>query len=149
MVDFTAEGSLQQVTPLAIPCFQPMQLIKGDLRQIEQQLQQFANYQGDLPVWLDIEVTTQHYLSDIQRRIQQMAETLPVEVLLLRRSKEQRRQTIKQQDKETLNELSVNEVFERLLTQHPEMVEERRQQMRQMFQQVVAEVQHLPQEPNP
>lgn len=149
MVDFTAESSLQQVTPLAIPCFQPMQLIKGDLRQIEQQLQQFTNYQGDLPVWLDIEVTTQHYLSDIQRRIQQMAETLPVEVLLLRRSKEQRRQTIKQQDKETLNELSVNEVFERLLTQHPEMVEERRQQMRQMFQQVVAEVQHLPREPNP
>jgi len=60
-----------------------MQLIKGDLRQIEQQLQQFADYQGDLPVWLDIEVTTQHYLSDIQCRIQQMAETLPVEVLLL------------------------------------------------------------------
>lgn len=149
MVDFTTEGRLKQVTPLAIPCFQPMQLIKGDLQQIEQQLLQFANYQGDLPVWLDIEVTTQHYLSDIQCCIQQIAEALPVEVLLLRRSKEQRRQTIKQQDKETLNELSVNEVFERLLTQYPEMLEEQRQQMRQMFQQVVAQLQHLHQESNP
>ncbi|CAI0941180.1 exonuclease subunit SbcD [Serratia entomophila] len=140
MVDFSA-GALQQVTPLEIPNFQPMQLIKGDLPQIEQQLRQFADYQGELPVWLDIEVATQDYLSDIQRRIQLLADELPVEVVLLRRSKEQRRQAIEQQDKETLNELSVNEVFERRLAQEPEMAEARRQRMRQMFQQVVERVQ--------
>ncbi|WP_283602659.1 exonuclease subunit SbcD [Serratia proteamaculans] len=147
MVDFSA-GALQQVSTLEIPSFQPMQLIKGDLAQIEQQLQQFADYQGELPVWLDIEVATQDYLSDIQRRIQLLADQLPVEVVLLRRSKEQRRQAIEQQDKETLNELSVNEVFERRLAQEPEMAEERRQRMSQMFQQVVAAVQHNDQEPS-
>jgi exonuclease SbcD len=140
MVDFSADA-LQQVTPLEIPNFQPMQLIKGDLPQIEQQLRQFADYQGELPVWLDIEVATQDYLSDIQRRIQLLADELPVEVVLLRRSKEQRRQAIEQQDKETLNELSVNEVFERRLAQEPAMAEARRQRMRQMFQQVVERVQ--------
>ncbi len=147
MVDFSA-GVLQQVSALEIPSFQPMQLIKGNLAQIEQQLQQFADYQGELPVWLDIEVATQDYLSDIQRRIQLLADQLPVEVVLLRRSKEQRRQAIEQQDKETLNELSVNEVFERRLAQEPEMAEERRQRMSQMFQQVVEAVQHNDQEPS-
>ncbi|CAI1690262.1 Nuclease sbcCD subunit D [Serratia quinivorans] len=147
MVDFSA-GALQQVTALEIPSFQPMQLIKGDLAQIEQQLQQFADYQGELPVWLDIEVATQDYLSDIQRRIQSLADQLPVEVVLLRRSKEQRRQAIEQQDKETLNELSVNEVFERRLAQEPEMAEQRRQRMSQMFQQVVESVRHNDQEPS-
>jgi exonuclease SbcD len=147
MVDFSA-GALQQVTALEIPSFQPMQLIKGDLAQIEQQLQQFADYQGELPVWLDIEVATQDYLSDIQRRIQLLADQLPVEVVLLRRSKEQRRQAIEQQDKETLNELSVNEVFERRLAQEPEMAEQRRQRMSQMFQQVVESVRHNGQEPS-
>lgn len=147
MVDFSA-GVLQQVSALEIPSFQPMQLIKGDLAQIEQQLRQFADYQGELPVWLDIEVATQDYLSDIQRRIQLLADQLPVEVVLLRRSKEQRRQAIEQQDKETLNELSVNEVFERRLAQEPEMAEERRQRMSQMFQQVVEAVQHNDQEPS-
>jgi exonuclease SbcD len=145
MVDFAA-GALQQVSALDIPSFQPMQLIKGDLAQIEQQLQQFADYKGELPVWLDIEVATQDYLSDIQRRIQLLADQLPVEVVLLRRSKEQRRQAIEQQDKETLNELSVNEVFERRLAQEPEMAEERRQRMNQMFQQVVESVQQNDQE---
>ncbi|MFN1143286.1 exonuclease subunit SbcD [Serratia quinivorans] len=147
MVDFSA-GALQQVTALEIPSFQPMQLIKGDLAQIEQQLQQFADYQAELPVWLDIEVATQDYLSDIQRRIQLLADQLPVEVVLLRRSKEQRRQAIEQQDKETLNELSVNEVFERRLEQEPEMAEQRRQRMSQMFQQVVESVRHNDQEPS-
>jgi len=146
MVDF-ADGALQQVTALEVPTFQPMQLIKGDLQQIEQQLRQFADYQGELPVWLDIEVATQDYLSDIQRRIQQLADDLPVEVLLLRRSKEQRRLVIAQQDKETLNELSVGDVFERRLALESEMAEPRQQRMRQMFQQVV-ETLHQDEEPS-
>lgn len=147
LVDF-ADGQLQQVTPLAIPCFQPMQLIKGDLQQIEQQLQPFADYQGELPVWLDIEVATQDYLSDIQRRIQQMTEALPVEVLLLRRSKEQRRLAIAQQDKETLNELSVDDVFERRLALEPEIDEARQQRIRLLFQQAVANLAQPDEEPS-
>ncbi|OKB68082.1 exonuclease subunit SbcD [Serratia marcescens] len=148
LVDF-ADGALQQVEALTIPQFQPMQLIKGDLAEIERQLQQFADYAGELPVWLDIEVATQDYLSDIQRRIQLLADELPVEVVLLRRSKEQRRQAIAQQDKETLNELSVNEVFERRLAQEAEMPEARQQRMRQMFRQVVDAVQYNAEETNP
>ncbi|CAI1135687.1 Nuclease sbcCD subunit D [Serratia liquefaciens] len=68
--------------------------------------------------------------------------------MLLRRSKEQRHQAIEQQDKETLNELSVTEVFERRLAQEPEMAEARKQRMSQMFQQVVEAVRHQDQEPN-
>lgn len=146
-MDF-ADGTLQRVDALTIPQFQPMQLIKGDLAEIERQLQQFADYAGELPVWLDIEVATQDYLSDIQRRIQLLADELPVEVVLLRRSKEQRRQAIAQQDKETLNELSVNEVFERRLAQEAEMTETRQRRMRQMFRQVVEAVQHNAEETN-
>ncbi|OMQ25360.1 exonuclease subunit SbcD [Serratia oryzae] len=146
LVDF-ADGALQQVNALEVPTFQPMQLIKGDISQIEQQLRQFADYSGELPVWLDIEVATQDYLSDIQRRIQQLTDALPVEVLLLRRSKEQRRQAIAQQDRETLNELSVSDVFERRLALESEMAEPRQQRMRHMFQQVV-ETLHQDEEPS-
>ncbi|KEY60593.1 exonuclease subunit SbcD [Serratia sp. DD3] len=145
MVDFAA-GELQQVTPLEVPVFQPMQLIKGDLPQIETQLQQFAHYEGTLPVWLDIEVATQDYLSDIQRRIQQLAEDLPVEVVLLRRGKQQRQQAIDRQERETLNELSVEEVFQRRLALETDLDEARQQQMRQLFQHVVNDLHH-PEEP--
>ncbi|MDA5535969.1 exonuclease subunit SbcD [Yersinia mollaretii] len=138
LVEF-AQQTLASVTPLLIPQFQPMQLIKGDLQQIEQQLAKFADHQG-LPIWLDIEVATQDYLTDIQRRIQALTAELPVEVVLLRRSKEQRNNSIERQEKETLNELSVSDVFERRLALEPDLAEPRQQRMRQMFNQVVEEI---------
>ncbi|QHB33599.1 exonuclease subunit SbcD [Yersinia canariae] len=138
LVEF-AQQALTSVTPLFIPQFQPMKLIKGDLAQIEQQLAEFANHQG-LPVWLDIEVATQDYLTDIQRRIQALAAELPVEVVLLRRSKEQRNNSIERQEKETLNELSVTDVFERRLAQEADLAEPRQERMRQMFNQVVVDI---------
>ncbi|WP_145522754.1 exonuclease subunit SbcD [Yersinia rohdei] len=138
LVEFSQQ-SLSSVTPLFIPQFQPMQLIKGDLQQIERQLSEFAHHQG-LPVWLDIEVATQDYLSDIQRRIQVLTAELPVEVVLLRRSKEQRSNSIERQEKETLNELSVADVFERRLALEADLTEPRQQRMRQMFNQVVEDI---------
>lgn len=138
LVEFSQQ-SLSSVTPLFIPQFQPMQLIKGDLQQIERQLSEFAHHQG-LPVWLDIEVATQDYLSDIQRRIQVLTAELPVEVVLLRRSKEQRSNSIERQEKETLNELSVTDVFERRLALEADLTEPRQQRMRQMFNQVVEDI---------
>lgn len=99
-----------------------MQLIKGSIEQIEQQLAAFNPIKADhseseKPVWLDIEISSSAYLNDLQRRIQQQAESLPVEVILLRRSKEQRLSALTRQDKETLSELSVSDVFERRLAQ--------------------------------
>ncbi|MBN3065682.1 exonuclease subunit SbcD [Pectobacterium aquaticum] len=131
-----------QIDILPIPMTQPMQLIKGSLSDIEQQLATFKNYQGDKPVWLDIEINTQDYLSDMQKRIQAMTENLPVEVLLLRRTREQRLQAITRQDKETLNELSVHDVFERRLVTEADMEDSRQQRVRTLFNQVIDELEN-------
>ncbi|MEQ9843621.1 exonuclease subunit SbcD [Pectobacterium brasiliense] len=131
-----------QIDILPIPMTQPMQLIKGSLSDIEQQLATFKNYQGDKPVWLDIEINTQDYLSDMQKRIQAMTENLPVEVLLLRRTREQRLQAITRQDKETLNELSVHDVFERRLVTETDMEDSRQQRVRTLFNQVIDELEN-------
>ncbi|MCE9879428.1 exonuclease subunit SbcD [Hafnia paralvei] len=116
LVDFTG-STLEKVTLLPVPQFQPMQLIKGSIEQIEQQLAAFKDCDNEKPIWLDIEISSSAYLNDLQRRIQQQTESLPVEVILLRRSKEQRLSALTRQDKETLSELSVSDVFERRLAQ--------------------------------
>jgi exonuclease SbcD len=139
LLDFDG-ATLNSIDTLDIPQFQPMKMIKGTLTDIEQQLKQFAGTDTSKPVWLDIEVATQDYLSDIQRRIQALTTELPVEVVLLRRSKEQRINSIEQQEKETLSELTVSEVFERRLAQEPEPDEPRQARMRTLFTQVVEQV---------
>ncbi|WP_414057223.1 exonuclease subunit SbcD [Pantoea dispersa] len=129
---------LESVTPLVIPPFQPMQMLKGAMAEIEQQLTAFHTYEGDLPVWLDIEITTQEYLSDLQRRIEQLTDALPVEVLLVRRSRDQRQRSLARLENETLSELKVEEVFARRLALEEQLEDEQRAQLTQLFRSTLA-----------
>ena len=98
-----------------VPVTQPLAVLKGDLAAITEQLEQWRDSEQSPPVWLDIEITTDEYLHDMQRKIQALTETLPVEVLLVRRSREQRERMLSNERRETLSELSVDEVFSRRL----------------------------------
>ncbi|WP_140918542.1 exonuclease subunit SbcD [Limnobaculum xujianqingii] len=149
MVDFSSPAE-PQITLLTVPQFQPMQLIKGDIEQIKSALEGFRDRQQQKTVWLDIEVDSRLYLNDLQRQIQQMAEQLPVEVILLRRSKALTQQAIQRQEKETLSELTVNEVFERRLVQDDDDNQSTRQQhqrVRQLFHSLVEEMEQQTEQP--
>ncbi|WP_312240287.1 exonuclease subunit SbcD [Pantoea sp.] len=136
-----ADGALSAVTPLVVPQFQPMRMLKGSLAEIEQQLDAFQAWGEEKPVWLDIEVTTQEYLSDLQRRVETLTRDLPVEVLLVRRSREQRNRVIERMSNETLSELKVEEVFERRLIQETDLDAQAQQQLTQLFRVTLAEMQ--------
>ena len=136
LLDFSHQ--LESVTALTIPQFQPMQMLKGSMAEIEQQLAQFTASDSGLPVWLDIEITTQEYLSDLQRRIEQLTEALPVEVLLVRRSREQRQRRLTRMDNETLSELQVEEVFARRLAVEEQLDAEQAEQLTQLFRTTLA-----------
>lgn len=139
MVDFEHD-QLSALELLTIPCFQPMRMIKGSQKEIEDQLAALVVPEGNKPVWLDIEIASQDYLSDIQQRIQAITAGLPVEVLLIRRSREQRENTIARQHNETLAELSVEDVFARRLAGEPEEGTESAGRLTELFNQVVADV---------
>lgn len=125
--------TLNTVTPLTIPHFQPMQMLKGSMAEIEHQLAQFSASASEQPVWLDIEITTQEYLSDLQRRIEALTENLPVEVLLVRRSREQRQRSLERLENETLSELKVEDVFARRLAQEDQLDAGQAEQLTQLF----------------
>lgn len=108
-------GALAEVTELEVPVTQSLAVIKGDLASIESQLEQWRHAPSQPPVWLDIEIVSEDYLGNIQRKIQQMTAELPVEVLLVRRSREQRERIMAGEQRETLSELKVEEVFARRL----------------------------------
>jgi exonuclease SbcD len=116
LVEFE-NGELAQVSEKVVPRFQPMHLIKGDLKSIEKKIKELAlSYESSQVAWLDIEVSTQDYLNDLQQRIQSLVDGLPLEVLLLRRERKQRLHSIDKETKETLQELTPREVFERRLS---------------------------------
>lgn len=76
-----SNGKLESVENLNVPVTQPMAVLKGDLASITAQLEQWRDVSQEPPVWLDIEITTDEYLHDIQRKIQALTESLPVEII--------------------------------------------------------------------
>ncbi|MFG0516418.1 exonuclease subunit SbcD [Kluyvera intermedia] len=125
LVNFS-DGKLAEVTPLTVPVTQPLAVIKGDFDSISAQLAEWRDAEAEPATWIDIEITSDEYLHDIQRKIQTITDDLPVEVLLVRRSREQRQRILANQERETLSELSVEEVFHRRLAL--ETLEEPQQQ---------------------
>lgn len=137
LLDFE-QDKLANITLLPIPEFQLLRTISGSLNEIEAELNQLKQQYGETnnTLWLDIEVATQDYLSDIQSRIQTLTETPLFEVILLRRAKQQR-QALTQNEKETLTELSVYDVFERRLAQQEISSEETKERLTILFKQAV------------
>ncbi len=141
LVDFR-KGKRKDIRLLDVPQFQPMARLKGNLQEIEAALQGYAD--AAETVWLDIEVAEQDYLSDLQPRIEAMTADLPVDVVRLHRSRKGQSAVIQREEKETLQELSEFDVFERRLAQETFEGEEQRARLhriRECFREVVEELQ--------
>ncbi|PMI52623.1 exonuclease subunit SbcD, partial [Vibrio splendidus] len=149
VVEFV-EGE-RTISQLPVPTFQPLAEIKGDLSEIESQLNQYIGLDSEQSVWLSIEVQAQDYLSDLQERMRALTEGLNVEVLQLRRARERRNQALEQESAETLSELSPMDVFtKRIALEEFETDSEkaRLERMTVKFKQVMVEVSESAQTPN-
>ncbi|EPL6465809.1 exonuclease subunit SbcD [Proteus mirabilis] len=137
LIDFE-QDKLAEMTLLPIPEFQLLRTLSGSLQEIATQLEKLATQYNemDTTIWLDIEVSTQDYLSDIQTRIQELTQSPLFEVIVLRRARKQR-QALMQNEKEILTELTVYDVFERRLAQHQFETEEDKTRLTTLFKQAV------------
>ncbi|CAH6838348.1 ATP dependent, structure specific DNA nuclease -SbcD subunit [Vibrio chagasii] len=141
VVEFS-EGE-RTISQLAVPTFQPLAEIKGDLSEIESQLNQYIGLDGEQSIWLSIEVQAQDYLSDLQERMRALTEGLNVEVLQLRRARERRNQALEQESAETLSELSPMDVFTKRIALEEFETESEKARLERMtvkFKQVMVEV---------
>lgn len=154
MVEFSAsdkKNSFERViTEIEIPCFQPLVTLKTNLESLNKDITPYLSLvdstisdpQEHTKIWLDIEINSAEYLQDLTARIETLIEDFPVEILLIRRSKKARELMPSHQKKITLNELSLDEVFEsRLAVEHWETEEQqaRKTRITHLFQHAVEE----------
>ncbi len=136
LVDLGA-GGLHAVTPLPVPCFQPLASVSGNLVALLGAIG-VAAAQGtpERPVWLEVTVAEDDYLADLPARIETMTQGLPVEVLRVRRQRGHAAVRLSGEASETLEELSPADVFSRRLAQE-ELAPELRLRLSQRYQAVV------------
>ena len=143
LVDVTSDG-LQQVTVLPVPRFQPLLSLRGSLNELPAAITEAAA-QGmpATPVWLEVLVTADDYLSDLQPRLQALCEGLPDEVLRIRRERGTAVAGLTSATRETLDELSVSDVFAQRLSSES-LEPEVQARLVGLYQQVVAELAEAP-----
>ena len=109
LADFSG-AKLESVTSKEVPVFRHLQSIKGSLDSIEAQLKELT-VENHLRPWLEVEVAADDYLSDLQPRVEAMVEERPIELLRVRRKRERNQNTLATENRETLAELKVDDVF--------------------------------------
>lgn len=140
------KSALLNVDTIAIPCFQPLAMLKTNLTDLELQVSQLIDeisLEAQQTIWLDVEVESTQYLSDLTQRINQIIVDKPIEVLLVRRAKHTRKQMTSAHSNETLDELTINDVFQTRLQEEcwegDELVA-RKSRIEQLFSQIVSDV---------
>jgi len=149
VVDFE-QHQLGKVIEVQVPVFQPIMMVKTTLndlaKQVTEQVTMLESLSKDQKVWLDIEIESSDYLQDLHSRIEQLISDLPVEVLLVRRSKKSRQGMPNNQKKITLSELSLMDVFNTRIEQEDWQTDEEqllKLRLTTLFQQAVSEVESL------
>lgn len=109
------ESGLREVRALPVPRFQALQSIRGSLKTLPAALAEAAiDGTPERPVWLEVQVEGDDYLSDLQVRIAALCEGLPVEVLRIRRARGTAVASL-HGEQSTLDELTPEQVFEQRL----------------------------------
>ncbi|MBA6371651.1 exonuclease subunit SbcD [Colwellia sp. BRX8-4] len=146
------QAKLSQVIEQDIPCFQPLLMVKSKLEQLSEDINKLVSelnssktsLEKEQKIWLDIEINSAEYLQDLTPRIEALVKELPVEVLLVRRSKTSRQSMPESQKKITLNELSLAEVFSTRLQQENWQTDteiSQKDRLEKMFAQTLEQVQ--------
>ena len=145
LVEFAADN-VPAITALPVPQFQPMQVLRGSLDELQQQIGQAV--EPLLPqqhLWLELEVAGKDaLLNDLPARVAAMVDVWPtVDVLRIRRARTQDGGGLQLPTRETLAELEPEDVFEQLLASKDKqglLEEPLRQQLRTLHSQVLLEV---------
>lgn len=139
LVDLDSSG-LQAVTAVEVPCFQPLVSLRGSLDTLGPAMKEAATLSSEgQPVWIEVLVSTDDYLSDLQSRLQALTDGLPVEVLRIRRERSTVAAGLTAGIQETLDELSLLDVFEQRLASEA-LDESMQEQLKLLYQQVAADL---------
>lgn len=124
---------------LEVPVFQRLERIQGDLPIIEAKLSEWIAI-GD-SVWVEVIYTGTKIVTDLREHIEKIIKGSEVEVLRLKNRIANNHALMAIEQAETLQDLSLNDVFERFLMTKV-VPETQWQDLKQIYEEVLMEIQH-------
>lgn len=128
------QGRAASVLTMAIPVFQKLERVRGDWNAIAQRLLELAA--EDSGEWLEVIYEGDEILGDLRERLESAVSGTRMEILRIKNNRILDRMLGRMHAEETLDDLNVNDVFERCLAAH-EIAEGQRPGLRQAYREIV------------
>ncbi|CAM3840118.1 Nuclease SbcCD subunit D [Vibrio aerogenes CECT 7868] len=120
LAEFSA-GEMQ-VETVPVPVFQKLEQLKGDLATITERIEILKEQEEN--IWLEVTYTGIDVISDLNTRLNLMTDESCIEILRVKNPRIREQILGQTQVKETLDDLTAKEVFERCLSAHDVPVEQ-------------------------
>lgn len=135
---YSDDNSHMQVVSLAIPCFQKLAQISGDLATIADTIKDLNQTES---IWLEIIYDGEDIVTELREEVAAMIEGLSCEVLKIRNTRTYNKVLNQEQSTETLQDLNEQDVFERCLTVN-DVPEEQKESLLDAYQQILHTIYH-------
>jgi exonuclease SbcD len=132
VVEFT--GAEIQVRLLNVPVFQRLELIRGTWEEISARILELSTTQSR--AWLEVVYEGDEVIGDLRERLEAAVSDSVMEILRIKNNRIADRVLTQIRDNETLDDLNVNDVFERCLSAH-EVPEEQRPELLNAYQETI------------
>jgi exonuclease SbcD len=121
IVDFNS--TMPDVRDIQVPCFQPLERIVGSLDEIESRIEELKG-QGSF-AWLEIDYTGTSIVGNLREVMEEAILGSSMEIRRIKNRQVMENATLALEENETLDDLTVNDIFERCLDDHDVPQEER------------------------
>lgn len=131
-VNLDAEGvTVEEIT---VPCFQLLATVRGDLGRISERIAEMKRDTSS--IWLEVIYEGDEVIGDLQERLNELINETSLEILRAKNLRLVERTLSQMATEETLEDLTVDDVFARCLVAH-EIPQEQRFEMIATFREVV------------
>lgn len=127
---------VEPIRLVKIPMFQPMASLKGNLKEVIKQIAELdlvKVLKDGKTLWLEVTVIADDYLSDVHKRIMEVIDDKPIELLRVMRRSALEKKTDAFESRQTLSELTVTDVFEKSLQTNLDIEQEEAIALTQLF----------------
>ena len=133
LVEF--HGTTAAVRLIDVPVFQKLECVKGDWEEISDRISKLST--TDPQAWIEVVYEGDEVIGDLRERLDTAILNTEMEILRIRNNRIIDRVLGKIHEEETLDDLNVNDVFERCLAVH-EVPEAQRRELRRTYQETLS-----------
>lgn len=138
IVEFDDQTAEMTIAQAAVPVFQELRCIRGNLDEIVSAFESMGSPQNSETVWVEVQLDSDEWAPDLINRINEAVADRPIEVLAVKYLQGmQSRRLTRTQDLQTLEQLTPREVFEKRMAAEKSVDEAESGDLKQAYAEII------------